>query len=180
GEIKDGKGGYTLGKHAPIISQDLWNAAEAARLRHRKNPQTIPGNAKKRGMGGGLLICGDCWAKGAVSAMHIQPGEGTHSYRYRCGHQRQGYGCTSKGVAASLLEPQVTWLLRQFVLPEADQVRMSALYEQVLHQERPTIDIPAQMARLEAREKRLRQLYEWGDLTDEDYTSRKREIRDER
>ena len=72
GQLPDGQGGWIDGQHAPLISEELWDQAQRARLRHRKNPQTIPGHARVHVLGGGLLRCGDLRAAGTESsALHV-------------------------------------------------------------------------------------------------------------
>lgn len=179
GELQDGKGGWLPGKHAPLISPELWSVSTTARARHRKNPQTIPLKGKKRALGGGLLLCAECWAKGQRSALNVQPRFGK-DYAYGCYHRRQEYGCNAPPVVSKAIIPQVTWILREFQLPQDDQARMAQLYHEALRQEKPVVDVAARLRALDAREGRVKNLYTWGHSDEAEFHAAMTEIRAER
>jgi DNA invertase Pin-like site-specific DNA recombinase len=51
GELPDGNGGWVPGKHGALIPEELWEQAQRARARQRRNPQTIPGHARVHVLG---------------------------------------------------------------------------------------------------------------------------------
>ena len=51
GELPDGNDGWVPGKHSALIPEELWDQAQRARLRQRRNPQTIPGHARVHVLG---------------------------------------------------------------------------------------------------------------------------------
>ena len=46
GELPDGNDGWVPGKHNALIPEELWDQAQRARIRQRRNPQAIPGHSR--------------------------------------------------------------------------------------------------------------------------------------
>ena len=178
GQLPDGQGGWIDGQHAPLISAELWDQAQRARLRHRKNPQTIPGHARVHVLGGGLLRCGICALQGRSSALHVSKSrKDEDSAYYACYGRFQGQPCTQSAVADHVLEVQLTGFFDAFVLPDDFQTRILDLYQRE-HQTANTGENnpAARRAQLEGRLERQRHLYELGDWTRERFLAARNEI----
>jgi len=181
GELPDGRGGWVAGKHAPLVPQELWDAAQRARMRHRMNPQTIPGTARVHVLGGGLLRCGVCYAQGRSAALHVAKSRKEEDTAYfSCYGRFQGYACTQPSIPERELEAQVAAFLDAFALPDDYRERIVALYaaERDQHETNGAdgADPAAQRAQLEARLERQQQLYELGDWTRERYLQARKEV----
>jgi hypothetical protein len=181
GELPDGSGGWVRGKHAPMVPQELWDATQRARMRHRMNPQTIPGTARVHVLGGGFLRCGMCYAQGRRAALHGAKSRKEEDTAYfSCYGRFQGYPCAQPSIPEQALEAQVTAFFEAFALPDDYQERIVALYAAERGQlEANGVDGPdpaAQRAQLEARLERQQQLYELGDWTRERYLQARNEV----
>jgi site-specific DNA recombinase len=176
GQLPDGQGGWIDGQHAPLISEELWDQAQRARLRHRKNPQTIPGHARVHVLGGGLLRCGICALQGRSSALHVSKSrKDVDAAYYACYGRFQGQPCMQSAVADHVLEAQLTGFFDAFVLPDDFQTRILDLYQRE-HSTAATESSPAaRRAQLDARLERQRHLYELGDWTRERYLAARNE-----
>lgn len=174
GELPDGQGGWVAGKHNALITEDLWNQAQAVRVRQRRNPQTIPGNARVHVLGGGLLRCGMCWMQGRSSALHVSKSRrADDAAYYSCYGRFQGHSCTQPSIPDKFLEAQLDNFFAAFALPEAVQQRLLALYAEERQRSLPAQGQgPTKAQRklhLEARLDRQRHLYELGDWSREEY-----------
>jgi DNA invertase Pin-like site-specific DNA recombinase len=174
GELPDGRGGWVPGKHEPLVPQELWERAQAARRRGQLNPQTIPGNARVHILGGGLLRCAVCWSQGRSSALHITKSRKEQdTASFACYARFQGFDCAQPSFPERVLEAQVTRFFAAFRLPEDYQQRIIDLYarahEQSTEESGAEVDAVQRRAQLEARLERQQQLYELGDWTRERY-----------
>lgn len=174
GELPDGNGGWVPGKHSALIPEEVWDQAQRARIRQRRNPQTIPGHAWVHVLGGGLLRCGVCWMQGRSSALHVAKSRKTEDTAYyACYGRFQGYPCPQPSVPDRRLEAQLDSFFAAFVLPPAEQQRLLDLYEQEQQQALPELQqgptVVQRRTQLEARLERQRHLYEFGDWTRESY-----------
>ena len=179
GQLPDGQGGWIDGQHAPLISEELWDQAQRARLRHRKNPQTIPGHARVHVLGGGLLRCGICALQGRSFILHVSKSrKDQDSAYYACYGRFQGQPCTQSAVADHVLEAQLTGFFDAFVLPDDFQTRILDLYqrEHAAPSNGGENNPAARRTQLEARLERQRHLYELGDWTRERYLAARNEI----
>jgi len=181
GELPDGRGGWVPGKHAPLVPQELWDAAQRARARHRANPQTMPGSARVHVLGGGLLRCGICYSQGRSAALHVAKSLKHEDTAYfSCYGRFQGHPCTQPSIPDRALEAQVAAFFDAFVLPDDYQQRIVALYEAEQGQQEANgsdgPDPKTRRAQLEARLERQQQLYELGDWTRERYLQARKAV----
>jgi site-specific DNA recombinase len=174
GELPDGQGGWVPGKHSALIPQELWDVAQRARARQRRNPQTIPGHARVHVLGGGLLRCGTCWMQERSSALHVAKSrKADDTAYYSCYGRFQGYPCTQPSIPDKHLEAQLDYFFAAFTLPEDLQQRLLALYEEERGRMLPAASQGPTSAQrrvqLEARLERQRHLYELGDWSRDSY-----------
>ncbi len=179
GEIPDGAGAWQPGAHQPVIARDLWDAVQAARAARRAHPRSIPGGARVHALGGGIVRCAACQAAGRTGVWHVQ--DTRRGARLACHNRVQARGCQEPSVAMHTLEWQVGVILEQCMLPPAVREQVVAAYvaDRAAASD-GTPDPAAQLAALDARLARIRDLYVWGHLPREQYERDWRAAEDER
>ncbi len=184
GELPDGeyiegrsrRGNYTKGlqgKHAPIIPLELWEAAQKAMASNNKRtgrPATN-GNARIYSLSG-LLKCSYCGGK-----LHIHCGPNGKPKVY-CYQRGQGIAkdCKQSSTFLSTYESQLEQYLSNIKLPENFQQIVIEAYQKE-DNEGPGFE--KQRVGLENRLTRLKKLYEWGDLSPEEYRLQRDQLRGE-
>jgi site-specific DNA recombinase len=167
GELPDGNGGWTQGKHESFIDQDQWDRVQAARQRNRTSTHSSRPNGKRTWSLTGLTFCWQC--KGHVHSQYVYKGQP----RLGCYNRQQGRGCEQKSANSSVYEVQLEAYLAAFHVPEDYQERILDYHRKL---EAAYDDAEQMRAVLEARLRRLRELYEWGDCTKAEYETRKADI----
>ena len=164
GHLTDGQGGWTRGRHEPFVDQDLWDRAEAARRRHRNWTHSRRPAGKRTWSLTGLTFCWKC--KGRVHTQYVYKGKP----RLGCFNRQKGWGCRQKSSKLSVYEAQVAAYIGAFHIPEDYQERILEYHRNL---EAAYNDAEQERAVLESRLKRLRELYEWDDITKADYETRR-------
>jgi site-specific DNA recombinase len=162
------KGTRIAGKHPALINDDLWDRAQAARIMNRKSPRAQTGKRKQDRTYPltGLLRCSRC-----DGSMH---GNGAWDGSYICYTKSQRKdACSQPLVKLGVLEGQLGEYLATFHIPEDYQRK---ILEQAGKDGTLIEDLESRRASLEARLRRLQDLYELGDKSREEYLSRRTEI----
>lgn len=166
GELPDSTGNWLPGKHGTLIDPALFEAAQKARIRNTRKP-VRQGRAYRPWGLSGLATCAEC---GNSIIVHGRP-DGRK--RVRCAGRAQGKGCTQPTFFAEVAEEQMTDYLANFALPAAKLDRLVSAWRR--HRQRD-VSAVAERARLEAKVRRLREVYLDGDLDSAEYQTRKGEI----
>ena len=155
------KGTRIAGKHPALIDEGLWNRAQQARINNRNSPKT---QSEGRFVGrvyplSGILRCQECGGR-----IH---GYGVRQGAYRCYTRSQRKGACSQGfVEVGILEDQIGEYLACFHIPEDYQAR---LMESAGQDWSGINNLERIKSSLETRLNRLKDLYEMGDKTREEY-----------
>ena len=169
GELPDGNGGWIPGRHAAFVDSDLFERVQEARSRNRSRPKTVRLGAHVHSLSG-LLRCVEC--EGPMWVHQNVRGRP----RIYCRNRAQGLGCGNRATFLDVYEYQVLEYLRRFAIPEDYQRQILAFYTRLQ-------DVEYGGARdrqqLEARLARAKKLYEWGDKSEDEYLSERREIKAE-
>jgi site-specific DNA recombinase len=184
GELPDGeyeaghsrRGTYTKnikGTHEPVISVELWEAAQKGKALNGTRigrPATI--NKARIYSLSGLLTCSYCGGK-----LHIHTGPDGKAKLY-CYRRGQGIAsdCKQHSTFLSIYENQIEQYLSSLRLPDDYQEIVLAAYEKE-DEEGPGFE--KQRLDLESKLKRLKNLYTWGDLSPEEYRSQREQVRSE-
>lgn len=166
GELPMGKrrrDGWLPGAHAPFIDQRLFDAAAKVRAENRRGRAAVPRSSKVYALTG-LCRCGRC-------------GDSLHSRTDRqqqpmlfCHTRQKRHGCDQPWIRAVHVEEQLQQFVQMCTPPKdlagwiASQVRSEGK------------DTRRERTNLEKRLRRLRDLYEWGDLESADFLSRKGDL----
>ena len=154
------------GRHEPILTQaeyDRTTAAIAARRRAGNKPKPFRTYALA-----GLAFCA-CTTRMRGEA-HVQ--RGTDRRYYRCPTR----GCPAHRTAADVLEAAVLSSIADATLP--DSVVEAARSELRNRLQVPGVpSVGQQRARLERRLEKLKQLFTWGDMSEQDYFRERDEVR---
>jgi hypothetical protein len=86
--------------------------------------------------------------------------------RVYCAGRAQGLGCDCKGTFLKVYEAQTRWYLENFVIPEDYQEKILEAHRKL---QSAYDDAGKRKATLEARLKRIKELYEWGHKPREEY-----------
>ena len=183
GELPDGeytkghssRGSYTKGiegKHEKFIDPEIWEAAKRNREANNKYGSIkITKKASTYSLSG-LLVCSYCGGK-----MHIQGNRRGTPYLY-CYKRQQGIAkeCQQHATKLEIYEQQIEQYLRCIKLPEDYQQQIIEAYKKE-DEEGPGFEKMRQA--LTNRLNRLKEIYEWGDMTAEEYRFKKEQLRNE-
>lgn len=162
GELPE-NGGWMPGKHQPLVDASLFERALAHR-RQRFNDRGPHSSPKGIFALTGLVRCGYC---GCPMWMYRAQGEGRHAApdRARCSGRIGRGECPQPVVPLWVLEDAVgVWLAGLVVPPEA--------VEMAIARQAPKQDTNGtNKARIEAALGRLREMYQWGDISRNEYQS---------
>ncbi len=184
GELPDGeygeghsrRGSYTKGikgKHEPVISVELWEAAQKGKtLNGKRMGRPATANKARTYSLSGLLTCSYC---GGKIHIHTGPNGKAKVYCYRRG-QGIANDCKQHSTFLSAYESQVEQYLTNIKLPEDYQQMVLAAYER---EDKQGSGFDKQRLGLENKLKRLKNLYTWGDLSPEEYRSQRDQLRGE-
>ncbi len=159
GELPDGNGGWIPGKHEPMIDEELFTAAQRTRQRNSRNPATLNHKARVYSLSC-LMKSAKC---GSKMRMQMSPKGNARAY---CAGRALGLGCDCKGTFLEVYEQQIRWYLEHFVIPDDYKEKILADYRKL---EEAYDDIDRRRATLQARQRRLQEMYEWGHKSREDY-----------
>jgi DNA invertase Pin-like site-specific DNA recombinase len=176
GEGRSHRGVYTKGlkgKHQSLIPIELWEAAQKGKASN----STLTGRpvtALKANVYSlsGLLQCGYCGGK-----LHIHSGT-TGKLRVYCYARSQGIApdCKQRSTFLSIYENQLEQYLDSVKLPENYQQVILEAYKRE-DEEGPGFN--KQRQDLENRLKCIKSLFEWGDISAEDYQIQRNHIQAE-
>jgi hypothetical protein len=88
--------------------------------------------------------------------------------RIYCAGRSQGRGCDCRGTFLSIYEAQIRWYLENFIIPQDYQDRILEAHRK-LQSAYTNTEIEKEKAALEARLKRVKELYEWGHKSKDEY-----------
>jgi len=167
GELPDGKGGWIKGKHQPLISAELFEAAERTRERNTNRPKNIRSDAKPCSLSG-VARCTECGAN--LRAFHGANGR----IRLMCNTRIKGGNCSQKSAYLDIYEEQLQAYLEAFHIPEDESTKLLDSYQ---HMTGSSKDDKAERAKIETRLERIKDLYSWGDMSKTEYLAQKRELK---
>jgi site-specific DNA recombinase len=158
---------WTEGRHQPFISEEIWQRAQDARERNRRMPRNCPSKASICSLTG----IARCWYCGG--RYHVGATKGGRR-RLMCYNRAQRRAdCPAKSAPLDLYEEQIGLYLTTFRIPEDYQAailtehgRLQSSYDRA----------ESERASLKVRMERLKKLYAWGDISEEDYLQEKRRI----
>ena len=107
-----------IGKHNPLISQDLWDQTQAARARNRNSTHTSTPSKKRMYSLTGITWCWYC--RGRIHSENRykrQP-------RFGCYSRRKGWDCPQKSAGLSVYEDQILDYLSTLHIPQDYQTRI--------------------------------------------------------
>ncbi len=169
GELPDGNGGSVEAKHEPFVRLELFQAVQDVRARRGRVRQTINVGSRVYSLSA-LMRSKKCGSK-----MRIQRSPRGEPRIY-CAGRAQGLGCGCKGTFLEVYETQIRWYLDSFTIPEDYQVRMLEAHRKLMS---AYDDVGKRKAMLEARHKKLTELYEWGHKSREEYLADYEEVQRE-
>ncbi len=157
GELPDGNGGWIKAKHKPFISPELFEEAQRARAQRANRPQNIRSDAHIYSLSG-IARCSEC---GSTLRAFRSRGR----VRMVC-NGRIKYGeCTEPSTYLDVYEQQFLAYLRAFHIPNDYQQKILQTHEKL----QLTYDVETQGSKLKARLGKIKELYEWGHKTKEEY-----------
>ncbi|MBA3822784.1 MAG: recombinase family protein [Ktedonobacterales bacterium] len=162
---------YVKGDYEPLIPLELWEEAQSVNRARSVRRQSIPHGSKSYSLGGGIVKCLSCLAKGEPAAFQIYQTRRKESWHGSliCGNRVRRDRCDQPSAPLRILEQQIEWCLHDLVLPLEDMstlIEQYKIYQQINH---PQQDVEGELKRLEARLERQTKLYEMGDWTEERY-----------
>ena len=169
GELPTSDGGWTAGKHGPFIDEELFEGAQKVRGANRKTPLSVNSNANTYSLSG-LMVCGICGSR-----IRIHKND-KGRIRVYCSGRAQGEQCSCKGTFLDVYERQVEWYLDQFEIPDDYQQRILQWYTALGTDHE---DAAKARVKLEGRLRRTKDMYGWGDITEEEYRTQRDAINQE-
>ena len=169
---------YMHGEFPPIVSREVWHAAQAITAQRHVVRQSAPKASRVYSLGGGMVRCLACEAKGTPATFQVYAQRRQESWHgsLACGNRLMKATCTQPSAPLRLLEQQVEWCLHDLVMPDEDMRALAEGY--VEHQAAQTTKDATQatISRLEARMVRQKRLYELGDWDEATYLSERAPI----
>jgi DNA invertase Pin-like site-specific DNA recombinase len=159
GNIPDGQGGWIRAKHEPFISEEIWSQAQECRERNRRSPINHPAKATISSLAG-ITYCWYC--KGRIHVGTSQNGK----RRMFCHSRSKGWECQQKSALLDVYEYQVERYLETFSIPEDYQTKIMEAHK-ILQD--AYADTEIQRTKLITKLERLKKLYGWGDLKEDQY-----------
>ena len=171
------------GKHMPIIDKQLFDKVQGV-LAGRGRVQKRATAPQPLNM---LVKCGncDCFVTGSHKVKRQKSGN-VHEYTYyRCTHKKKAVACHEKELREFALAEQLVPILQSFALPEDWRDYMMSRLEQdetTAQDESDTIirELRGELDTMNAKLKRLFDLYLDGDIDREDYKDRQSELMSEK
>ena len=160
-ELPDGNGGWLVARHKPFISRELFNAVQNMLVERKQRRHTINTSARTYSLST-LVRCQKCGSK-----MRMQQNSKGEVRTY-CAGRSQGRGCDCRGTFLSIHEAQIRWYLENFIIPRDYQDRILETHRK-LQSAYTNIEIEKGKAALEARLRRVKELYEWGHKSKDEY-----------
>jgi len=158
---------WTTARHAPFITEDMMTQAQEARERNRRMPRNRPGKASPCSFTG----IARCWYCGG--RYHVGATKGGRR-RLMCYNRAQRRAdCPAKSAALEVYEEQIRLYLENFSIPEDYQARILAEHGRL---QAAYDDIERERTSLKGQLDRLKKLFRWGDIAEEQYVSEKRHI----
>jgi DNA invertase Pin-like site-specific DNA recombinase len=152
------------GKHQPLVSEELFD--RCADLRRQRTTTKNPGRPSANYLLRSIVRCKRCDGR-----MHGTTGGRHREARYYCSTRRKKHGCDQPLTAAGPIEEQIARFLAEFQPSEA--MREEILDRLAHSEDTDTEDIGRKRRQLNERRKRLRDLYELGDLDRSEYVSKR-------
>jgi site-specific DNA recombinase len=155
------------GLHDPLVDEELFDRVQALR---RARARTLkPGRPSTRYLLRGLAHCERCEAKmqGTATGRRLEA-------RYFCSSRRNSHGCDQPSARAAVVEDQLAEFVADFK-PEP-LLRDEILRRLAAGNDTETKSTARKRTALEERLRRLRDLYELGDLDRSEYLARRQEI----
>ena len=169
GQLPNGEDGWVDGRHAPIISVETFDAAEAARARNRNNPAKTTRSDSKVSSLSGVAKCYECGA-----TLRTMRNRGVA--RMVCNTRLKRGACTQKSARLDRYEDELQHYFDAFTIPED-------YHQQLLDGQRRLVDAhddaEERRNRLHGALDRLKDLYKWGDKTKGEYQRETDEILEE-
>ncbi len=183
GRIPTKDGRVIPGTYAALIDDDTWAACERVRLRQRPMGWNMGRLGKHRWATSPYLLSAVLRCRHCGSTMSGETWQPDRAHReprrrYTCYRRRTARACTAAYVPQELLEQQLIEILRSVCLPDGFVEAVDAAVAAYLREGQPRRRVSARA--LDDQLKRLKTLYELGDLTLDDYVARRDEIRAEK
>jgi site-specific DNA recombinase len=165
------------GKHEPLISQDLFDQAQAVRARRNQGI----GRRRQRGafrvyLLSGLAVCSECGTRLIGNTM-VRPGRRDIS-RLVCPAQRRQIPCSgATTVQTKYIDRQIDTLIRQLRLPDDWRRRLAELAAS--QGQADPDELAGKRRYLHGKRRRLRELYLEGEYTRAAYDRLKAELQAE-
>ena len=167
GFIPDGNGGWIKAKHEPFIDPALFEEAQKMRERRLNKPQTIRSDAHVYSLSG-IARCAEC-------GRTLRSFKGRGRVRLVCNGRIKTGDCSQPSTFLDIYEQQLLAYLKAFHIPEDYQQKILDAHQKL----QSVCDAEKQKSLLEARLKRLKELYKWGHVTQDEYLAEYREIENE-
>ena len=158
GQLPDGNGGWIKGKHKPLVPTDLFEAAQRVRLRRSTRPNTVRKDARPCSLSG-VARCADCGANMRALRAYGR-------VRIVCANRIKNKTCSQPSLYLDLYEEQLIEYLSSFHIPEDYQQRILDAHRKL---QSAYDNVTNQKAALEKRLQRVKELYEWGHKSKEEY-----------
>ena len=160
GYLPNGNGEWCKGKHEAFIDEQLWNQAQEMRRRNATSTHSRCRSERKPCSLTGITHCWYC--KGRIHVSSTKKGEP----RLGCYNRTKGWDCPEKSSSLRTYEEQVLEYLKTFHIPEDYQSKILEAHRKL---QAAYDNTDKERARWEAQLERIKNLYKWGDMSEEDY-----------
>ena len=120
-------------------------------------------------------LSGLIWCKYCRSKVHIHQNS-IGKPRVYCGSKARGFDCESKSTFLEVYEAQIQWYLENFIIPEDYKEKIIEAHRKLLAAYDDTIN---RQNTLERRLQKIKELYQWGHMSKDEYLADYSEIQKE-
>ena len=156
----NGNGKCVKGKHEAFVSEQLWNQGQEMRRRNATSTHGRCRSERKICSMSGITHCWYC--KGRIHISCTKKGQP----RLGCYNRAKGWDCGQRSAAVGLYEKQIEEYLDTFHIPDDYRNRILEAHRKL---EAAYDNTNEERARWEAQLDRIKKLYKWGDISEEEY-----------
>jgi site-specific DNA recombinase len=157
GYIPDGDGGWLKAKHGTFVNEELFEAVQRARASRARQTKTVRSDANIYSLTG-IARCAECG-----STMRTMRGRGR--VRTVCNGRIRSGGCNQPSTFLDVYEQQLLLYLRAFRIPENYQKKIIKAQSKL----EASYNVENERKVLQGRLNRVKELYEWGHKSREEY-----------
>jgi site-specific DNA recombinase len=179
GDVPRRDGQTFAAAYPPLITRETWDACGRVRVEGRRIRLSTAAHRPSRYLLSGVLRCWRCGSTMSGWSRKPDRRHETDRFFYMCYQRRVAARCDAPSIAQSLLEDEMREVFETLALPKGFAEAVDAAVAEHMGR-RDRGNTRATVAGVNARLERLRDVYELGDLTRDEYLRRRDDLQRQR